>query len=112
MRLLPLLALSLVLGCKPTREAPSPNPPVPPDTNLCGPMCVHLREIHCEEGQPFYDSDKPGPLDVPNTSCEEFCTSQQMAGVYVNPKCVAKVPACPDIEAWRKKDRDQDPGCN
>lgn len=102
MRLLLVLAV-LCLGCVPSREAPSPNPPVPPDTELCPAMCVHLRAIHCEEGLPFYDSDQPGPLDVPNTTCEVFCQTQQKNGVFVNPRCVILAPACGEIEAWRKK---------
>lgn len=100
-----LLALFLT-GCPhgADREAPSPNPIEPPDTEMCGAMCEHFRALKCEEGSPYYDSDLPGPKNVPNASCEHFCQVQQKNGVYVNPRCGAVVPACPDIEAWRKKD--------
>ena len=42
LRPLHFVAAFLFAGCHPTREAPSPNPPVPPDTNLCPQMCEHI----------------------------------------------------------------------
>ena len=102
-RLLPLLLVSGLLGCHPDREAPSPNPPRPPDTEMCPQMCAHLRELKCEEGSDYYDSDLPGPKGKPNATCEHFCKTQQDKGAFVNPRCVAQVPSCPQIEEWRKK---------
>jgi hypothetical protein len=102
MRQLYLLVLLILVGC-PTREPASPNPPVPPDTDLCPQMCDHLRRLKCEESTDFYDNDKPGPKGVPNSTCEEFCSGQQDKGVFVNPRCVAKVPDCASIETYRKK---------
>jgi len=68
-------------------------------------MCDHIgpQNLNCAEGQPVYDSALPGPTGVPNESCTDFCTKQQANGVFINPKCVAKVAACSDIEAARKK---------
>ena len=103
----PLLfvAAFLLAGCHPTREAPSPSPPVPPDTNLCPQMCEHIgpKGLNCEEGKDYYDSDVAGPKGKPNATCETFCRTQQEKGVFINPRCVAQVPACPQIEEWRKK---------
>ena len=100
-----LLVIALVFGCHPAREAPSPNPPVPPDTDLCGQMCEHIgpKGLNCEEGKDYYDSDVAGPKGTPNATCLTFCKSQQEKGVFINPRCVAQVPACDQIEAWRKK---------
>jgi hypothetical protein len=99
-----LLALS---GCPKTvdREAPGPSPIKPPDTDLCGKMCAKIgpKGLKCEEGASVYDSDKPGPPDVPNTTCEDFCRTTQDRGAFLNPKCVALVKSCAEIEPARKK---------
>lgn len=106
-----LLAAAIFLGCPP----PPPQPPTPtfvhvPDTELCPKMCVHLRELQCEEGTDYYDNDKPGPKGKPNATCEEFCQRQQTNGIYVNPRCLMIVPSCALIETWRKKDCNTDGG--
>jgi len=109
---IPALLAVVLLGCpKPT----PPQPPSPtfirvPDTNLCPVMCGHLRELGCEEGQDYYDNDKPGPKGKPNAKCEEFCTRQQNNGLYVNPRCLSTVPTCALIEEWRKRDCNTDGG--
>jgi len=64
-------------------------------------MCSHFRELECDEGEDFYDSDRPGPVGTPNTTCEEFCESQMALGVDLNTACAAKSPTCEDIEAYR-----------
>jgi len=102
-----LLALT---GCPKTvdREAPSPAPINPPNTDLCGKMCQHIGPkdkggLGCEEGEAVYNSDKPGPVDVPNETCEDFCRTTQDRGAFLNPKCVALVKSCAEIEPARKK---------
>jgi len=101
-----LFTLTL-LGCPHTteREAPSPSPITPPDTDLCGKMCQKIgpNGLKCEEGESVYDSDKPGPVDVPNVTCEDFCRTTQDRGAFLNPKCVALVKSCDEIESARKK---------
>jgi hypothetical protein len=101
-----LLAIGLA-GCPKTvdREAPGPSPIKPPDTDLCGKMCAKIGPsgLKCEEGQSVYDSDKPGPVDVPNVTCESFCRTTQDRGAFLNPKCVALVKSCAEIEPARKK---------
>jgi len=67
-------------------------------------MCSHLVKLGCEEGSPVYNSDKPGPPDVPNYSCKDFCVEMETNGVLVNPKCVATVPECSLVEEYRHKD--------
>jgi hypothetical protein len=96
-----LLALLAFLGCKPTVTPP-------PDTDLCAAMCQHIGPadaggLGCAEGEPLYDSTKPGDAGVPNESCTEFCQHQQANGVFVNPRCVMQVTSCDQIEAARAK---------
>jgi hypothetical protein len=90
----------LLCGCPNDRSF---NPQPVPDSELCSAMCVHLRELNCEEGRPLYDSGRLGPKDVPNKTCEEFCTEQQAQGVFVNPRCVMQVKSCDEIEKSRLK---------
>jgi nitrous oxide reductase accessory protein NosL len=99
-----LASLLLAAHCSPNPDSPSPNPADVPDSELCDEMCNHLRDLGCEEGQDYYDLDKPGPVDVPNATCEDFCLYQQANGVFVNPRCVMTVPSCEDIEDYRKMD--------
>lgn len=111
MKLWTLALASLTLaGCPKTvdREAPGPSPIKPPDTDLCAKMCQHIGPkaqggLGCEEGEPVYDSDKSGPPDVPNTSCQEFCEVTQSRGAFLNPRCVALVKSCAEIEPARKR---------
>lgn len=67
-------------------------------------MCKHLADLKCPEAEPVYNSDKPGPVDVPNQTCSDFCQEIQGNGVALNPKCVEIVPSCDLIEAYRQKD--------
>ena len=97
------LVLALILtGCFAGPE--HPEPPTPPDTDLCGSMCDHLLKLGCEEGKAVYDIDTPGPPDVPNVTCKAFCERLQKDGVFVNPKCVMAVTSCGAIEPARQKD--------
>lgn len=102
------LLVTVLSGCPHTtdRESPSPAPITPPDTDLCERMCQHIGPmgLKCEEGEPVYDSDKPGPKDVPNETCAEFCKTSQGLGAFLNPRCVMLVPSCDQIEVYRKKD--------
>jgi hypothetical protein len=94
----------LTIGCPPDPVVPPPNPPV--DTDWCGRMCEHLQDLGCEEGQPVYNNDKPGPEGVPNQSCEEWCVELQDPDhlYFINPRCVTMAPDCDSIEVYRKKD--------
>ena len=95
-----------VLACPMGSSSQSPNPIIPPDTELCGPMCEHLGRdggLGCQEGDSVYDSDVPGPVDIPNVSCQDWCTKAQTRGYFVNPRCVMQVSSCSDIESARQK---------
>jgi hypothetical protein len=83
--------------------------PIPkPDSDICSEMCQHIGPkekggLGCEEGDSVYDSDKPGPKDVPNESCEEFCRITQNNGISMNPRCVRLIERCDQIELARIK---------
>jgi hypothetical protein len=96
----------LILGCPIQPQSPSPHPVIPPDSDLCAAMCNHIgpKGLWCEEGNAVYDSDLPGPPDVPNLTCETWCKNEQANGVFINPRCVAQVKSCSEIEVARQKD--------
>lgn len=99
-----VLASFLAFACSgvASRVPPPPNPPQ--DTDLCQAMCEHLMAIGCEEGKPLYNSDLPGPVDVPNQSCSDNCKELQTKGFFFNPKCVIDAPTCDQIEPYRERD--------
>lgn len=103
----------LLLGCPPPQKEPAVPPPNPPvDTDWCKQMCDHIgpktaenpNALACEEGEPVYNSDLPGPKDVPNQSCLQWCEEMQNMGVFINPRCISTVPTCDDIEGYRQRD--------
>lgn len=103
-KVLVTLAFFLVFtSCNPTQEKPNPPPNPPPDTDLCDRMCLHLVDLRCEEGQAVYNSDKPGPVDVPNQTCRDWCVEMQDKGIFINPRCIALVKTCDEVEAYRQK---------
>jgi hypothetical protein len=109
MRFLSLLFIFLVGCC----QTPIINPSPKPDAgSLCAQMCQHIGPkekggLGCEEGNPVYDSDKPGPKDVPNETCEEFCNDKVKNKIDMNPKCLVKVPSCDKIEEYRAKNSNE-----
>jgi hypothetical protein len=101
----PLLVLAfLALSCGPKQPSDAPLAQAQPThSELCPKMCEHFRELKCEEGDPYYDNDKPGPADAPNSTCEDFCKEQQAKGVNINPSCAMQAPSCDLIEVYRQK---------
>jgi hypothetical protein len=105
------LILAIVLtGCwNPVIQDPTtPSPTPPPDTDWCSKMCNHIGPkakggLGCEEGNPVYNNDIVGPKDVPNQSCEDNCKELQGKGLFLNPKCIAIVDKCENIETFRQK---------
>ena len=112
---LPLLVLVLVsFGCHPVDVQPDPSPPEPtpdpgpspdpepqPEDSPCAQMCATLENLGCEEGEPLYDSDLPGPRGEPNQTCTGFCEKQMANGLDLKPLCVAKVTSCDLVEPAR-----------
>jgi hypothetical protein len=107
LRVLAALTLTFgVTGCPPPEPKPIPPPNPPVDTDWCKAMCDHLGpdNLDCEEGTDVYNSDKPGPKDVPNQTCEDWCVEMQDKGLFLNPRCVSTVPSCREIEEYRQKE--------
>lgn len=103
--ILAVLALVLAacpMSADPSRPTPPPNEPT--GTEACEAMCTNLAGLGCEEGGPVYNSDLPGKEDVPNQTCEEFCIEIQTRGVFLNPRCLATVKDCSEIEDARLRD--------
>lgn len=71
-------------------------------------MCYNIgpENLKCEEGEPVYNSDLPGPEGVPNQSCLAWCVEMQDQQhlYFLNPKCLSEVNSCEVIEEYRKKD--------
>lgn len=112
-----ILVAFFLVGCPPAqgpepRPLPRPTPAPPPDPNDPEPwnrdpiaeMCHHLQKMGCEEGEPVYNDDLPGPVDVPNQNCIEFHEGLENSGVNVNPYCVLRSPNCESIEDYRAKE--------
>ncbi len=95
-----VLVFGLVVACaeEPPAGYPSPN------TNLCPQMCAHLKDLNCPEAESVYSNDLPGPPDVPNETCTDFCVDLQTKGVTMNPKCVLNITSCDGIEPARQLD--------
>lgn len=108
MRTVFILIALVLTGCPQFPDAPTPSPLAPPDTDLCGKMCEHIgpEGLKCEEGESVYDSDVPGPVDVPNVTCKDFCETSQERGAFMNPRCVSLAPSCDKIEQFRQRDPD------
>lgn len=101
------LLLILLIGCHPQPTpipTPGPGPGPAPVTSDCESMCQNIgpEGLNCEEGGKVYDSDLPGEPGVPNQSCVGFCEKQQENGLDLNPRCVAKVRSCDEIETARQ----------
>lgn len=67
---------------------PPPVVIVPPDTDKCPEACANLQVLGCEEGDPLPDG----------LTCTEFCVRTQNQGAWLDPKCLASVTSCEDIE--------------
>lgn len=101
-----ILVVLTLAGCVPLEPTNDPSPTIkdPPNTDLCDSMCNQLKKLGCEEGNPVYNDDLPGPKDVPNQSCGDFCRTLQKQNISVNPKCVRDITVCSQVEDYRAKD--------
>ena len=85
--LTPMFVLAAALA---TLAATCQQPPViieAPNTELCPAACDNLRLLGCEEAE-----------DVDGLTCEQFCERTQKQGAWLDPKCVAAVTSCEEIE--------------
>lgn len=90
--LLAFVALTACEGCPPsqtTTDPVQPRPtPVPTDTEYCDLAEVHLIMLHCSEGNPTTRGKR----------FADVCRELQAAGIAVNPKCLANVTSCAEVD--------------
>lgn len=102
-----LLLSALLLPACPEQRAPVTPEPVPPVVIVedeIETMCLHLQRLGCAEGDSVYNDELPGPVDVPNQSCQDFYRDIMEDGIDVNPRCVSKTPTCDEVEDYRGRD--------
>ncbi len=86
------VALAACDGCPPSPSSPDPvkptPTPVPTDTEWCDLAENHLTELNCVEGQPTKKGIHFGA----------FCRELQANGIYINPRCLAEVKSCAEVD--------------
>ena len=90
-----LVSLLALVSCKGAVQ-PEPQPAVITDSEHCGPACVHLMDLGCEEGFPIPVALQDGGTRM--APCSEMCINTQSKGVWLNPVCVEKISKCDQIE--------------
>lgn len=102
------IVVSGLIGC-PNPRPVSPTPPVIDDSDVCVQACQHLNDLGCEEGRPVAsgvecvsDSDCREGDDcvdrVCHAPCATFCRETQDWGIWLQPRCVAEINLCGDID--------------
>lgn len=88
---LAFVALAACEGCPPSQHTdpvpPRPTP-VPTDTEYCDLAEGHLIALHCAEGNPTTKGKRFG----------DVCRELQQNGIAVNPKCLANVKTCAEVD--------------
>jgi hypothetical protein len=87
---------------------PSPNPPIVTDQDMCPLACDKLNELGCEDGMPIdmleqcVDGGCPAPEECIDggcfTKCVDFCVITENQGVWLQPKCIASITECSQVE--------------
>lgn len=83
------------LGCPSEPVVPEPVVPKVEGSEWCEPAQKNLLALGCEEGQPTKEGK----------SFSDFCKETQANGIDLNPKCLASIHACDQIDkvcAWKK----------
>lgn len=87
-----LIALVACDACPPS--PPSPDPvqprptPVPTDNEWCDLAENRLTELNCPESQPTKKGIHFGA----------FCRELQSKGIAINPKCLAEIKSCAEVD--------------
>lgn len=93
-----------LLGCASEQSIPKPPPDTASDPTYCEQACTRLADLGCPEGAPVYNSDLPGPVDVPNQTCTAWCRELQERDAALNPRCLMGIQDCAKVEDYRAKD--------
>jgi hypothetical protein len=86
-----LILMLCLIGCgalknKKVTTDPTKDFPVL-ESEKCGEMCSHLKQLGCEEGEPLPDG----------TSCEDFCKSMGNNGHNLNISCILSIKECSEL---------------
>lgn len=104
------LSTLIISGCRSNDRSPvSPTPPVIEDSDSCAQACERLSSLGCAEGLPVASGvECVGDHDcregsqcvdrVCHDSCETFCRETQAWGVWLQPRCVAQINACYEVD--------------
>lgn len=85
-----IITLNACSGCNEKEYVPPKPTPVVTDTEYCKPAEQHLKELKC------IPSDKP--YTKKGLSFEQFCHQTQDNGIYLNPRCLANISSCEEID--------------
>jgi hypothetical protein len=86
-----LIVLNLItIGCA-SRKPVDPHPtPIVTDTDLCITADQHLQDIGCiPKGKPYTKKGK---------SFTQFCVETHNNGIFLNPKCLASISTCEQMD--------------
>lgn len=88
---------ALIAACN-APLSPTPGQPEAGSPEDCAQACAHLRAYRCPEGEPTVGEDGfAGTTD--DSTCEQTCVDVEASGyTTLNPRCVAKIVACEEIE--------------
>ena len=63
--------------------------PVDTDVSMCDAAEAHLIALGCPDGQPTKRGERFG----------DVCRELQRAGIFINPRCLANVKSCAEVDA-------------
>lgn len=103
-------AIILLVGCA-ANPGVTPVPPVIVDQSDCQAACDNLNHLNCDDGKDIdmklecanNSECSPGQNCSPVTKtcvapCLTFCIDTENKGVWLDPKCVAQITSCDQIE--------------
>lgn len=101
-----IFAISLMLGsfslfndCAPINGEPPKPTPVVTDTDQCGAAEQHLHDLCVVDAvKNNYCCQIVAPTKK-GKGYTQFCQEKQSQGVFLNPKCVANVTSCDQIDS-------------
>jgi hypothetical protein len=95
--------VSLIFACsKFSGSNPPPAPaPLVSDTDYCGPAETNLEKLCQTNSTANAYCCKVVALTALHKTFEQFCTETQNSGVFLNPKCLAAVVSCDQIDKCR-----------
>lgn len=92
---------ALLEGCPPS-PVPAHNTPVPTDTALCPTADQHLTQLcKADPVKNKYCCDVVAPTKK-GKNFTQVCIEKQNEGLFLNPRCLAQVTSCDQIDVCTK----------